>query len=184
MIRLEKLQPSMLTPEQTILYARIVHGPRHGTAATSPLVDESGGLEGPFNAMLLSPTLGTALQELGSTVRFSSSLPPRARELAILIVAHHSKSEYERRAHEVIGLDVGLTHKEIESIRGGHLPKLHDEVESVVVNVAVSLTTESDLDDATFVRCTKVLGAAGVFEMMTLVGYYQMLALQMRVFRV
>jgi 4-carboxymuconolactone decarboxylase len=134
--------------------------------------------------MLLSPALGTALQELGLAVRFSSSLSPRARELAILIVAQHAKSDFEWRAHEAIGLTVGVTCDEIDAIRRGHIPMLDDEAESAVVLVAESLVTVSDLDDTTFTQCTKVLGVSGIFEMTTLVGYYQTLALQMRVFRV
>jgi 4-carboxymuconolactone decarboxylase len=182
MSRLEKLLPSMLTLEQTALYEQIVEGPRKAAHASSMIVNENGGLEGPFNAMLLSPALGAALQGLGSAVRFSSSLPPRARELAILIVAHHSASDFEWKAHEAIGRSVGLS-DEIDAIRCGRLPVLQDELESAVVSTVESLVTENDLDDACFTESTKVLGVEGVFEITTLVGYYQTLALQMRVFR-
>jgi 4-carboxymuconolactone decarboxylase len=181
--RLEKLLPSVLTREQTALYEQIVEGPRKTANPSNMIVDENGGLEGPFNAMLLSPALGAALQGLGSAVRFSSSLQPRARELAILMVAHHSASDFEWKAHEALGRSVGLSLDEIDAIRCGRSPVLHDELESAVVSTVESLVTENDLDDARFMESTKVLGVAGVFEITTLVGYYQTLALQMRVFR-
>ena len=41
-----------------------------------------------------------------------------------------------------------------------------------------------DLDDAEYREAVDHLGTAGLFELLTLVGYYATLALQLRVFRV
>jgi 4-carboxymuconolactone decarboxylase len=41
-----------------------------------------------------------------------------------------------------------------------------------------------DVDDRTWAACVPPLDATAVFELTTLVGYYSMLALQMRVLRV
>jgi len=48
--------------------------------------------------MLLQPGLGAAVQALGSAVRFQGTLPGRARELAILVVAAHWASAFEQHA--------------------------------------------------------------------------------------
>ena len=48
---------------------------------------------------------------------FSSTLPPRLRELAILRVAHRTDSEYEWGQHVKIGLREGLTEDEIAGVR-------------------------------------------------------------------
>jgi len=41
-----------------------------------------------------------------------------------------------------------------------------------------------DLDDAEYQEAVGQIGTAGLFELLTLVGYYAALALQLRVFRV
>ena len=41
-----------------------------------------------------------------------------------------------------------------------------------------------DLDDAEYREAVDHVGTAGLFELLTLVGYYATLALQLRVFRV
>ena len=47
-----------------------------------------------------------------------------------------------------------------------------------------SLITEGDLTDPLFAEATATLGRTAVVELVTLVGYYSALALQLRVFRV
>ncbi len=46
------------------------------------------------------------------------------------------------------------------------------------------LATEGDLDDTAYADALAVLGEPGLFELLTLVGYYATLALQLRVLRV
>ena len=47
-----------------------------------------------------------------------------------------------------------------------------------------ALVARGDLDDAEYREAVDHLGPAGLFELLTLVGYYATLALQLRVFRV
>ena len=53
----------------------------------------------------------------------------------------------------------------------------------MVARTAAALAARGDLDDAEY-REAGQLGADGLFELLTLVGYYATLALQLRVFRV
>jgi 4-carboxymuconolactone decarboxylase len=56
--------------------------------------------------------------------------------------------------------------------------------EAVVARTAGALVARGDLDDAEYLEAVEVVGTAGLFELLTLVGYYATLALQLRVFRV
>ena len=56
--------------------------------------------------------------------------------------------------------------------------------EAAVAGAAAALAARGDLDDAEYREAAERLGAAGLFELLTLVGYYATLALQLRVFRV
>ena len=134
--------------------------------------------------MLLQPELGGALQTLGTAVRFQGTLPDRSRELAILVVAAHWSSTFEQHAHEAAGRLAGLAEAELAAVRAGREPDLADPAERAAVRAARALVRAGDLDDQEYAVAVAGLGEAAVFELTTLVGYYAMLALQLRVFRV
>ena len=184
-MRLAALSSDSMTPEQVGLYREILNGPRGQGPRAVLLATGAGGLAGPFNAMLYAPDVGHALQELGAAIRFRTSLTPRIREMAILVVAQAWDSAYERFSHEPIGRDAGLTEPEIEALRAGADPGFADEPERVAYSVVRSLTgPEADLDDEQYAAATAALGEQALVELSTLVGYYVTLALQLRIFRV
>jgi 4-carboxymuconolactone decarboxylase len=182
--RLERLAPGGLDADQQRLYEVITGGPRSSGPQHFPLVDAAGGLAGPFNAMLLQPELGSALQALGAALRYQGALPGRARELAILVVASHWGCEFEQHAHEPAGRALGLQDADLAAIRAGREPGLADAAERAVVRAAWALARTGDLSDEQYTEAVRDLGRAGIFELTTLVGYYATLALQLRVFRV
>jgi 4-carboxymuconolactone decarboxylase len=183
--RLPLLLPGSLSDEQRAVYEAVTGGPRaEGRTPPFGLADDIGRLHGPFNAMLYSPSVGLPLQDLGAALRFRTAFTKREREIATLVVAAHARSDYEWYAHERIGRRHGLTDAEIDALRAGRAPLLGDVRERVVHEAARQLATEGDLADAVFTEAVATLGRAAVVELVTLVGYYQALALQLRVFRV
>jgi 4-carboxymuconolactone decarboxylase len=203
--RLPLLDVTALTAEQRAVYDAIGasrrrrrpdgdHDPAADPAAGAPAagrprpalrwLDDDGRLLGPFNAMLYSPAVGLPLQELGAAIRFRTGFTPRERELATLVVAAHHRSGYEWYAHERIGRGAGLTEDELAALRTGRLPVLADSRERVVYEVARALAVHGNLDDARYEEAAAALGRPLLVELVTLVGYYAALALQMRVFRV
>lgn len=183
--RLPLLLPGSLSDEQRTVYEALTGGPR-AAGGTTPagLADPSGRLLGPFNAMLYSPSVGLPLQDLGAALRFRTGFSRREREIATLVVAAHARSDYEWYAHERIGRSHGLTDAETRALREGRAPMLADVRERVVYEATRQLTAEGDLGDAVFTEAAATLGRAALVELVTLVGYYQALALQLRVFRV
>lgn len=182
--RLPLLTPDQLDDEQRALYETIVGGPRASRAPAFPLTDDAGRLAGPFNAMLYSPTVGRPLQDLGAALRFRTGFSKREREIAILVVAAGRRSDFEWYAHELIGRRAGLADHEIAALRRGEVPELSDPREVVVHRVARALVERRDLDDARYAEAAGTLGPATLVELITLVGYYEALALQLRVLRV
>jgi 4-carboxymuconolactone decarboxylase len=181
--RIPKLGPSSLDDEQRSLYDAIAGGRRAQGPQPFQLADEEGRLEGPFNAFLLRPRLGSALQALGSSVRYDTGLDDRCREIAILVVAAHWRSDFEQYAHEAVGRSVGLGDTELAAVRDGRHAALAGR-EAVVARTVAALVVRGDLDDAEYREAVDHVGRAGLFELLTLVGYYATLALQLRVFRV
>jgi 4-carboxymuconolactone decarboxylase len=148
------------------------------------LLDREGALTGPFDTLLLAPEIGHALQAVGAALRFHGNLTDRAREMAILLVGHHCDSEFEVFAHEAVGRRIGLTDSDLEALADGRAPGTVDEYEAAVVGLVSCLLREGDLDDVAYSAAVRALGEAGIFEVNTLVGYYSLLAAQLRIFRV
>lgn len=182
MSRLPILRPEGLDDVQRALYDAIAGGPRAG--GPFALAGAGGGLVGPFNAMLYAPAVGDALQALGAALRYRTTLPDRLRELAVLAVAAHWGSAFERHAHEAVGRRVGLTESELTAVRENRDAELTDPAERTALAVARALTGRGDLDDGEYAEAVAVLGRPALVELSTLVGYYAALALQLRVFRV
>jgi 4-carboxymuconolactone decarboxylase len=225
--RIPKLEPAALDEDQRALYDAIAGGRRAQGPQLFRLADSEGRLEGPFNAFLLQPRLGSALQALGSAVRYDTGLDDRCREIAILIVAAHWESDFEWYAHEAVGRSVGLGDAELAAVRDGRYTELtaardgryteltaardgryteltaardgrYTELtaardgrpaalavrEAVVARTVAALAARGDLSDAEYREAVDHLGTPGLFELLTLVGYYATLALQLRVFRV
>jgi 4-carboxymuconolactone decarboxylase len=183
MTRHVPVPPSRLDGAALALYEQITTGPRASGPQHFPLTRADGSLTGPFDAFLLNPRLGEALQGVGAAIRYEGSLSSRAREIAILTVAAAWDSAFERDAHESVGRSVGLAEDELSSIRERRVPALDDPVERTCAELALALT-DGDVDDELWSRAVDTVGAAVIFELTTLVGYYATLALQLRVFRV
>lgn len=181
--RLPALRPALLSEEQRDVYTAITEGPRGDRAAPFAVADDEGRLHGPFNAMLYTPHVGMPLQELGAALRHRTAFTRREREIATLVVAGHWRSDFEWYAHERLGRRAGLTEDELTALREGRAPLLADVRERVVYEAARQLSADGDLGDAVYTEAIAALGRAALVELVTLVGYYAGLALQMRVFR-
>lgn len=173
------------TPESLGSRARAVHeaitgGPRASGPQLFSVATRDGRLEGPFNAMLTAPEVGLALQELGARIRYGSTLSDRVREIAILEVAAHHRSDYEWYAHEAIGRAVGLSEDEISALQRRDTAASFDVVEATTLELVRSLLTERSVDNTTMGRALETLGMEPITELVVLVGYYQLLDLLLR----
>ena len=187
-MRLDHLRPDDLDPDQRALYdvlttkGRVVQDTNVDTGVR--MVDAEGRMHGPFNAMLHNPSIGWALQEVSRRLRFDGVLTARAREIIILVVAASQQSDYEWAAHEVIARSLGITDDEIDGFASGGRVTFADPVEDAASELACSLVATGDADDDVYARAHAALGDAGIVEAATTVGFYQLLAQQMRLFRV
>lgn len=180
--RTNNLRPDQMDPDQMKVYEAITQGTRARGPQHFALTDDQGRLRGPFADFLLSPRVGMALQALGSALRYETELSARARELAILTVAARHRSTFEQESHEAIARALGFKQGELEAIRQEDMTPF-DRGESLVGQTVLALL-DGDLDEPTWETAEEMLGQRIVFELVTLVGYYSTLALQLRVFRV
>lgn len=140
-----------------------------------------GRIAGPLRVWLHAPVVGEAQQALGAVLRFELTLPPRVCELVILSTAHDVGSEFQILAHERMAYDAGITLEQLEALRERRAPTLTDPVERTAWQTTNRILTDGDLTDDQFAEAAEALGQQGLVELVTLIGYYRLLALQMRV---
>jgi alkylhydroperoxidase family enzyme len=182
--RLHWYEPAELESDQRVLYDAIVGGPRAGQANVAILTDEGGRLHGPFNAFLLDPVLGEAVQALGAAIRYRSRLSERLREIAILVVAHSERSSFEWDAHRALAKSVGITEEEVAALAAGVDAASFDDEDRLVAKVTRALVHGGDLGDELFAEATVGLGEVQLFDLIVLVGHYELVARSLRVWRV
>jgi alkylhydroperoxidase family enzyme len=181
--RLPWFEPAELDADQTALYEYVAHGPRMPATKALPLVDDEGRMYGPFNALLMTPVLGKQFHEVGKLLRYQTGFTPRGREVAILELSVLRRCGIEWYAHSPIGARVGLTDDELTAILTGAPAPTLDRSETIIRHVTQSLLRSRDIDDALYADAVEALGERVLMELLLLVGYFDMLATTMTVFR-
>jgi 4-carboxymuconolactone decarboxylase len=183
-MRVDEIDPADMTDEQMSLYEHFASGRRVAPGSPFSLVGADGRLQGPPAVWMLSPRFGLALQQVGGALRFDSRLPARACEIAILLVGHHHRSPFELYAHTLAGAAAGLSEADLAALASGSLPTDVSDVEAAVFVATRLVLDHGTLTDAEFASAAGVLGEGGLFELVTIVGWYTMVAWQLAVFDV
>ena len=184
MSRLGAVRPADATSAQREVIDAIAGGDRGRGRPLDSLLDERGGLAGPFNAWAHRPDLGLVVQSLGERLRFHGTLPGAAREIAILTVGAKWMAEYEWWAHCRIGRREGVSDETIDAIRRGERPQLSDPVEQAAHDFTRALLGTGRVDQALYDAARAHLGDGGLVELVTLTGYYTLVSFTLNAFDV
>jgi 4-carboxymuconolactone decarboxylase len=180
--RVPRLNLADMTAQQREFYDRYATGVRASAGTSFALVDGDGQLLGPPAVWVLSQPLGLALERFGYAIRYELGLSRRAQEIAILMVAEHRHSEFERFAHEQAGRKAGLSDDDLEAIAVGGTPVLYSAEERAVYAVTRRVLDAQSLTEPEYEEFARALSVPRLFELVTLIGYYLMLATQLAVF--
>jgi 4-carboxymuconolactone decarboxylase len=181
--RLPPRRPDQLSEGQRSVYLAITGGRRADGPKLFETTGPDGELLGPFAAMVAHPVVGEPLQRLGEALRYETSLPAPAREVVILTVAAHHRSEYEWYAHAAVARDIGLPDEVVEALRVGEEPPGADGAARAAWHLAAVQLRRERLGDEAFAAAEAALGTTGIVEVTALVGYYSLLAQLIDVFR-
>lgn len=168
--RFPSILPEKMTPAQRKAADGIASGPR-------------GSLRGPFNTMLRSPELADRAQRVGEYLRFQTALPPKLKELAILVCARHWTAQYEWYAHAKFALEAGLDPVVVNAIADAKRPASLPPAESAVYEFCSELLYTKHVSDQTFARAKEHLGEAGLVDVIGLLGYYSLVSMCLNVDR-
>ncbi len=170
--RFAPLTPDTMTAEQKRVADAIQSGPR-GT-----------GLRGPFNALLRSPELCDLVQRVGAFVRFSSSIPPKLNELAIIMAGRKWAAQYEFYAHRRLAIEAGLSADIADAVAANKRPASMAADEAMVYEFVSELLATGHVSDPVYQRVTDTFGERGVVDLVGAVGYYSLVSMTLNVAQV
>lgn len=171
-----------MTPAQREVADKIRSGPRASVSGSAANANNAS-LGSPFNVWLRSPELADHLQQLGSHIRFKSSLSPRLNEFAILVTARQWTSQYEWHAHHRLAIQAGLDPRVAEALAQGRRPTGMQPDEEIVYDFSHELHTTRQVSDATYARALKQFGENGVMDLIAVNGYYVLVSMTLNVDR-
>jgi AhpD family alkylhydroperoxidase len=130
------------------------------------------------------PALTKAFLRFNVHLLFSSTLPPRIRELAILRVAHRRDCAYEWTQHVALAKEAGLSDDEIAAVRQGAGAGDFDEFERAVLTGVDELDEKSQLSDQTWATLGERLDDRQRMDYVFTVGCYTLVAMAFNTFGV
>ena len=138
-----------------------------------------------LSTMVNHPALTKAFLRFNVHLLFSSTLPPRIRELAILRVAHRRNCAYEWTHHVDLAKREGVTDAEIDAVRRPGLTDSNfDEFERAVLTGVDELDEQSQLSDQTWATLGERFDDRQRMDYVFTVGSYMMLAMALNTFGV
>ena len=150
--------------EQREVAAEIAAGPR-------------GEVRGPFIALIHNPALARRLQKLGEHLRWQGKLPPRLKELAILVTARRWTCQHEWVMHSKLALEDGLAKETVDAIAANREPKNLSDEEKAVYAFCREVHATGRAGDESFKEIQDRFGLDGALELIALNGYYTLMAM-------
>jgi 4-carboxymuconolactone decarboxylase len=153
-----------MTAEQRDVHDEIVSGVR-------------GRLIGPLRAVIHSPDLARRWSRLGEYLRFSTILPKRLNELAIIVTGRRWNSQLEFHIHSEAAKAAGLPAAAIEAIRLAQPPVFDDEADAEVYEYARQIQQTGTVETPVHAGVKARWGERGVVELTGVIGYYTMVSM-------
>jgi 4-carboxymuconolactone decarboxylase len=153
-----------MTPDQRVVYEKVVSGPREA-------------MVGPLRAALHCPELADRWQSLGVLLRYQTSIPARLSELVILVTARRWNSQIEWYIHAEAARKAGVPDRVIEAIRQGDSPEFEGSEEAAVYEYAREIQVSGQVSERIYEKVLGRLGIVGVVELTAIVGYYTMVSM-------
>ena len=170
MSRFQELDPRAMNDAQRQLYDRMV-----GTR---------GRLPAPYRVWVRHPAFARASDAMGQFFQQGHSLPPRLKELTIIITARHWRAQIPWHAHTALARQAGLDEAIIQAIYNQEQPTFANAEEGVVYDLCTGNFQHARVSDAAFNRAVELLGTLHVIEIIGLIGRYTLVSCTLNTFQV
>lgn len=171
MSRLPPLIYEELSPEQQRAF-QLIAGPRDGV------------VNGPFPAWIRLPELCERIQSVSDILRSKTTLKPYIFETLTIIVARWFNAGYMWGAHAGFAIKCGLPESIVDDINNNRHPVFEDDQDQIIFDVANILVTGKLLPIDIYNRAVEMLGIETLIEVVTDIGFYNMIATVLNTFDV
>ena len=139
---------------------------------------------GPSSVLINSPEMALRANRLSEYFGEQSKLPEKIKRVAALIAARSMDCQFIWNAHAAASRKAGLSDALVDALREKKpLPAMPPD-ESAMMNYGLELTRTNQVSQQTFQAALDQLGAQGLTEFTTFMGYYRMLALNANAFTI
>jgi 4-carboxymuconolactone decarboxylase len=160
-IRFPPLAPDQLTQQQKA-WADSIAAPPRNAKYTDP----------PFRAYIRNPDLAPRLTNLTDYLRWSTSLPARLSEFAILITARQWTAQYVWFAHYPLAMKAGLDPQVANDIARGVRPEKMKDDEAALYDLAMALHRDKRVSDGVYRAALDKFGERGIMDIIGIMGFY------------
>src|SRR5215471_20623017 len=133
------------------------------------------GVPNVVKALSNSPGLATRVFPLANYFMAESSLDPRLRELAVLILMKRLDCEYGFVRHIEIAERCGLSRAQIDAIGSYNSSGLFTDNDKLVLRYADELTTKARVDDNLFQQVQNLIGQKDILELTAATAFWNMM---------
>lgn len=132
-----------------------------------------GRIDGMYRTLLNHPQLTQHVSDLGTFLRFESTLPGDVREFIILYAAHKMQVMYEWEKHQQPAREAGLKPEVIEALKKNLPLPMPYQTLSEAVEYAINL---QNIPETLQNQIIKIISVKGLLELVILAGFYRMIA--------
>jgi alkylhydroperoxidase family enzyme len=137
------------------------------------LEQERGKAPNVYRVLANAPRLADAFRTVALTLRNSTELDPRLRELAILTVAASAPSGYELAHHRPMALAAGVPAEQLDALDDFEAAPVFGDAERAVMRYAREATAAVEVSDSTWDALTAALPSdQQVLEVVLQVAWY------------
>jgi len=129
-----------------------------------------------FRMVANAPASFKGFLELATSILVKSDFDPRKREIAVLRVAHVTKSSYVWTQHVRVAKSVGMTDEEIATISEQDPVKSLDKEGNLLCRVADEISRDVRLSDDALTQILDLYGIRGAAELILCISYFNMLS--------
>lgn len=127
-------------------------------------------------ALSNSPKLARRVFPLGNYFMNESSLDPRLRELAVLILMKRLNCTYGFGRHIEIAQRVGLSREQIDNIGSYQMSSLFSDDDKLILRYAEDLTLKGQVDDKLFGQVQDRIGQQNILDLTAATAFWNMMA--------
>lgn len=129
-----------------------------------------------FRMVANAPASFRGFLELAMSILTKSEFDPRKREIAVLRVAHVTRSHYEWTQHVAVARRTGVRDEEIAAIAAENPVRSLGEEDNLLCRVADEISLEVRLSDEALQRIVDRYGVRQATELILCVSYFNMLS--------